>query len=204
MHFVAMKSRALLLVAAFALLGGCGRRNEIELAARSKLENVPNGPFVLGFWPGESRPFALAKAQAFTKMSLPADSATARVVDLPKLEIAELPCVVELIFHRDQLLNVYVGFLTRDEAEIHRIQKLLTDRYGPPTYDKPGAGTEFKQWVVKEPVRFTVVSGSGPGQLPYVSCFDAGSLFQSAFISMNDNREADARRVKDLARKNGF
>src|SRR5450432_1864109 len=59
-----MKSSTFAMLLACAVLGGCGRRDETERAARSQDENVPNGPFVLGFWPGEPRKFALEKAQA--------------------------------------------------------------------------------------------------------------------------------------------
>ncbi|OAI43235.1 hypothetical protein AYO41_02385 [Verrucomicrobia bacterium SCGC AG-212-E04] len=198
-----MKTRLFALLLGAALCG-CRPADPTELATRSKDENVPNGPFILGFWPGEPRKFALEKAQALTKESLPADSANSRVVEVPKIETAGLPCVVELTFHHEQLLSVYVGFLTRDASEIQRVRTILTERYGPPTHQKSTATSEFQQWIMKKPLPYTVVSGSGPGQLFYVSCYEAGSLFQSALPFLTANREVDEKRIKDLAKKHGF
>lgn len=187
-----------------AVMGGCRQTDQTELAARSKDENIPNGPVVLGFWPGEPRKFALEKARALTKEGLPAESATARVVEVPSVEAAGLPCVVELTFHHEQLLSVYVGFLTHDASELQRIRAMLTERYGTPTHQKSTASSEFRQWIMKKPLPYTVVSGSGPGQLFYVSGFEAGALFQSALPFLTANREVDEQRIKELAKKHGY
>ena len=183
------------------LLGGCERPDDATLAARSREVNTPNGPLVLGFWPGEPRAFALEKAQALAGGKTPVGASDARVVELPPIEVAGLPCVVELTFYQSRLLNVYVGFLTRDPAEIRRVQGILTGGYGAPTYNKPAANTEFQQWIVKKPLPFTVVSGVGPGQLFYVSCWDAGPLFQSALSTITANREIDERRVREFTKR---
>src|SRR5471032_625282 len=127
-----MKTRLLALVLAGFALSGCERTDEAERAARSSEVNTPNGPLILGFWPGEPRKFALEKAQKLTDSELPLESSSARVVELPKVEVAQLPCVVELTFHQDRLLSVYVGFRTRDPSEIRRVREILTSRYGAP------------------------------------------------------------------------
>jgi hypothetical protein len=196
-----MKLLALVL-AGFAV-GGCGRNDEAERAARSHEANTPNGPLVLGFWPGEPRRFALEKAQTLTKTGLAVESSNARVVELPKVEVAQLPCVVELTFHQDRLLSVYVGFRTRDPLEIRRVREMLTSSYGSPTYSKSTPTSDFQQWMVKKPLPFTVVSGTPPGQLFYVTCWEAGPLFQSALTSINANREIDERRIKEYAKASG-
>jgi hypothetical protein len=191
----------LALAALTILLGGCGRPDDAALAARSREVNTPNGPLVLGFWPGEPRAFALEKAQALAGGNAPASAPDARVVELPRLEVAGLPCVVELTFYQNRLLSVYVGFLTRDPVEIRRVQGILTGGYGAPTYNKPTANSEFQQWIVKKPLPFTVVSGAAPGQLFYVSCWDAGPLFQAALPVITANREGDERRVREFTKR---
>jgi len=184
-------------------LAGCSRPDDAELAAKSREANTPNGPLALGFWPAEPRQFALEKAKALSNGILPADSDKARVVQLPKVEVAKLPCVVELTFYQNKLLTVYVGFLTRDVGEIRRVRDLLTSGYGPPMPGNP-AKPDFQQWIIKKPLPFTVVSDSAPGQLFYVACWDAGALFQAALPTITENQAEDARRVKELAKRNGL
>jgi len=184
-------------------LAGCSRLDDAELAAKSREANTPNGPLALGFWPAEPRQFALEKAKALTNGVLPADSEKARVVQLPTVEVAKLPCAVELTFYQNKLLTVYVGFLTRDAGEIRRVRELLTSGYGRPMPGNP-AKPDFQQWIIKKPLPFTVVSDSAPGQLFYVACWDAGPLFQAALPTITENQAEDARRVKELAKKIGM
>jgi len=185
------------------LLAGCGKTDDAEQAVRSREVNTPDGPMALGFWPAEPRPFALEKAKALTGGALPADAEKARVVKLSKVEVAKLPCVVELTFYQNKLLTVYVGFLTRDANEIRRVRESLTSRYGAPLAGNPSK-PDFQQWLIKKPLPFTVVSDSAPGQLFYVACWDAGPLFQVALPTITENQAEDARRVKELARENGL
>jgi len=199
MRMTKLQKKWLRVAAIGVLLTGCGKPDDAESAARSREANVPDGPMALGFWPAEPRPFALEKAKAIASGVLPADADKARVVQLPKVEVAKLPCVVELTFYQNKLLTVYVGFLTRDANEIRRVRESLTSRYGVPLPGNP-AKPDFQQWLIKKPLPFTVVSDSAPGQLSYVSCWDAGPLFQAALPTITEKQAEDARRVKELAK----
>lgn len=199
-----MKMQFVALILTGLALAGCGRSDDVERAAQSMNVNTPNGPLVLGFWPGEPRKFALEKARALTNGSMPAGESGSRVVELPKMEVAKLPCVALLTFHEDRLLCVYIGFLTHDPAEIRRVREMLAESYGPPKYTKSASTFEFQQWIVKKPLPFTVVSGTAQDQLFYVSCYDDGPLFRSALPSITANHAADQQRIKELAKKNGL
>ncbi len=199
-----MQTKILVLALAVLGVGGCGRHDETALGAQSSERNTPDGPLLLGFWPGEPRKFAMEKARELTNGHVIDDGSHARVVELPNLEVDRLPCVVELTFHQDRLLTVYVGFLTKDPSEIRRVQESLTARYGNPDHPKTTATSVFQQWVIKKPLPFTVVSGSAPMQLFYVSGWDAGPLFRLALPSVTVNRESDERRIRELAKKHGL
>jgi hypothetical protein len=196
--------RVLALVLTALAAGGCGRNDDAERAGRSSEVNTPNGPLIFGFWPGEPRKFVLEKARAITNGRMAIENSDARVVELPNVEVAQLPCVVELTFHQDRLLSVYVGFRTQGPLEIRRVREMLSGTYGAPTYSKSTPTSDFQQWIVKKPLPFTVVSGTPPGQLFYVTCWDAGPLFQSALTAITVNREIDERRIKERAKKSGL